>query len=400
MKTINQKQNIPKGWKETNLGSIADLYQPQTISKTQMSPDGEYLVFGANGIIGKYDRFNHEDSEVIVTCRGASCGSISMTPKQAWITGNAMVIKVDEDKVIKPYIYYFLNNSDLNSVISGGAQPQITRQPISAYKILFPESKTEQQKIAEILGTVDEDIAKTQKVIEATEKLKRGLMQQLFTRGIGHTKFKETKIGEIPEEWGVVKGEYLSEIVTKGASPKWQGFDYQRTGVLFVTSENVRDGLLDISSPKFLPIEFHEKLKNSQLKNGDILINIVGASIGRSCLYESTFQFANINQAVCMLRPNSKIFSKFILQYLQYSKTISRLLNSQNGSARLNLSLGDIREFLFVLPRMPEQEKIAEILSDVDEKIWVNKKLKAKLTLLKKGLMQDLLSGRVRVNNS
>ena len=87
--------------------------------------------------------------------------------------------------------------------------------------------------------------------------------------------FKQSPLGPIPMDWGIMKGEEISEIITKGSSPKWQGFQYQNEGVLFVTSENVRDGFLNVSEPKFLPLKFNEKLKNSTLKKGDILINIV-----------------------------------------------------------------------------------------------------------------------------
>jgi len=75
----------------------------------------------------------------------------------------------------------------------------------------------------------------------------------------------------VPNGWNQLKGKEITSKITKGSSPKWQGFDYQKEGTLFVTSENVRDGFLDISSPKYLPLEFNQKLKNSQLEKGDIL---------------------------------------------------------------------------------------------------------------------------------
>ncbi|MCX6789870.1 MAG: restriction endonuclease subunit S [Candidatus Gribaldobacteria bacterium] len=387
------QKNIPSGWQEANLGDITDLYQPETISKNQMLSAGKYLVFGANGVIGKYNRFNHEDSEVIVTCRGASCGSISMTPKQAWITGNAMVIKVNENKIIKPYIYYFLKNSNLNTVISGGAQPQITRQPISAYRILFPKSKTEQQKIAGILGAVDEDIAKTQEVIEATEKLKRGLMQQLFTRGIGHTKFKETKIGQIPEEWEVVK---LSEIaqVERGKfshrprnAPEFYGGD-----IPFIQTGDVVNSNGKIS---LYTQTLNEKgLSVSKLfKKGTIVITIA-ANIGDTGIlqFDSCFPDSLIG-----ITSSEKIDSIFLEYYLRTQKEYLNSISTQ--SAQKNINLEKLNPLPIILPTKDEQKKIANILSAVDEKISVNKKLKAKLTTLKKGLMQDLLSGKVRVKN-
>src|SRR3989338_6015073 len=110
--------------------------------------------------------------------------------------------------------------------------------------------------------------------------------------------YKKTKVGWIPEGWGCVKGSEITSLIGKGASPKWQGFNYVATGMLFVTSENVRDGYLDVSVPKFLPLTFHTKLKRTQLRRGDILINLVGASIGRSCRVKQGLGSAHVKQAV------------------------------------------------------------------------------------------------------
>ncbi|WP_138091012.1 restriction endonuclease subunit S [Halalkalibacterium halodurans] len=209
--------------------------------------------------------------------------------------------------------------------------------------------------------------------------------------------YKKTKFGLIPNDWIIKKGEGLSTKITKGASPKWQGFDYQDNGILFVTSENVREGVLDVTQPKFLPIEFGEKQKNSKLKKGDILINIVGASIGRSCEYDIDVE-ANINQAVCLFRTKSEADKSFIKYYLQSNSVKKRLLGTQTESARPNLSLTDIREFEFVLPKNDKEKlKIASILSTWDKAIELKEKLIEQKKEQKKGLMQKLLSGEVRL---
>lgn len=202
---------------------------------------------------------------------------------------------------------------------------------------------------------------------------------------------------KIPEGWSVKKGKDISSLITKGASPKWQGFEYCDSGTLFVTSENVRDGFLDISNPKFLPNAFSEKQKRSKLKNGDILINIVGASIGRSCLYNKDIP-ANINQAVCLFRCNSAAHNLYTLLYLSLPKTIRTLLETQTESARPNLSLSDISLLNFFLPPLPEQEKIADILGTWDEAIEKLSNLIEQKKLLKKGLMQKLLTGKTRLS--
>lgn len=199
------------------------------------------------------------------------------------------------------------------------------------------------------------------------------------------------------EGWVEYKGSEITTKITKGSSPKWQGFDYQNDGTLFVTSENVREGFLDISNPKYLSLEFNKKLKNSQLEVGDILINIVGASIGRSCQFNIDNQLANINQAVCLFRTNELVDKNYIQQYLQLPSTINRLLGTQTESARPNLSLGDLRDFTFILPPKSEQKKIAEILSTWDKAIETVEKLVANSQQQEKALMQQLLTGQKRL---
>ncbi|HIF9075602.1 TPA: restriction endonuclease subunit S [Photobacterium damselae] len=203
----------------------------------------------------------------------------------------------------------------------------------------------------------------------------------------------------VPNGWEKYIGSEITSKITKGSSPKWQGFDYQDNGTLFVTSENVRDGYLDVSKPKYLPIEFNQKLKNSQLKSGDILINIVGASIGRSCQYNIDNQQANINQAVCLFRTNELVESNYIHQFLQLPSTVNRLLGTQTDSARPNLSLSDMREFTFAVPPLPEQHKIAQILSTWDRGIATTEKLIDASKQQKKALMQQLLTGKKRLIN-
>ena len=208
---------------------------------------------------------------------------------------------------------------------------------------------------------------------------------------LAKTAFQQTEVGEIPSDWEVILGSDLSEKITKGASPRWQGFSYQDYGVLFVTSENVRDGHLDVSEPKYLPFSFTEKHKNSQLQNGDLLINIVGASIGRSCVYNLDAP-ANINQAVCLFRPSIKVNHSYLLHFFQSQNTIKKLIGSQTESARPNLSLTDIRTFKIALPpTKTEQTAIATALTDADALITQLEKLIAKKKAIKQGAMQELL---------
>lgn len=166
-------------WGGDTLGAVCELYQPVTLSSSELSMTGEHLVYGANGVIGTHNEYNHEDSEVAVTCRGATCGEVTITKPNSWITGNAMVVKPRTGKLSKDFIFQYLKSHGLKTVISGSAQPQITRAGFAPLAIFFPEP-IEQQRIASCLSSLDALItAETQK-LEALKTHKKGLMQQLF----------------------------------------------------------------------------------------------------------------------------------------------------------------------------------------------------------------------------
>jgi type I restriction enzyme S subunit len=273
--------------------------------------------------------------------------------------------------------------------------------------IVYP-NPTEQAAIASILSKVDETIAAVQNSIDSAERLKKSLMQNLLTGkmkpdGTFRTPeefYIDEKFGKIPVGWEVKKGIDITSKITKGQSPKWQGFDYQDQGILFVTSENIQDGYIDISNPKYLPLEFNAKIRNSQLRKGDVLINIVGASIGRCAIFDLNVDVANTNQAVCLFRPNDENDSVFLFLYLQDETVRKRLFRTQVETARANLSLSDFRKFKFVIPKKQEQIKIANAIMHYNDEI---KNLKAKidvLSKLKKSLMQNLLTGKVRIINN
>ncbi|MDX4039637.1 restriction endonuclease subunit S [Aliarcobacter skirrowii] len=166
-------------WEEVRLGEIAEIYQPQTISQTELTDEG-FDVYGANGIIGKYYQYNHELEQIAVTCRGNTCGTVNFTKPKSWITGNAMVINLDNStKAIKTFIYYLFLNTNFTYLISGSGQPQITGN-IKNHKLKLP-SLSEQQKIAEVLSLADDEINLLKNELEELNLQKKALMQKLLT---------------------------------------------------------------------------------------------------------------------------------------------------------------------------------------------------------------------------
>ena len=209
--------------------------------------------------------------------------------------------------------------------------------------------------------------------------------------------YKQTEAGLIPEDWEIKSGLDITSLISKGSSPKWQGFAYTNDGMLFVTSENVRNGYLDISQPKYLPLEFHEKLSRTKLLKNDILVNLVGASIGRSCQIRQKIGEANINQAVALLRFKDPSIASYIGYFLQEPATVQRILDMQADAARPNISLGNLRQFIVPIPPRSEQHAIATALSEMDALISSLDQLIAKMRDIQQAAMQQLLTGQRRL---
>ena len=182
----------------------------------------------------------------------------------------------------------------------------------------------------------------------------------------------------LPRGWTYVRLGDISKLITKGSSPKWQGVSYTEDpgDVLFVTSENVGSYVLLLDKKKYVEKKFSEVEPRSILTNGDFLMNIVGASIGRTAIFDID-AVANINQAVCLIRVFADmLYSKFLLLFFNSATCVSYMFEKQVDNARANLSMGNIARFLIPLPPLAEQHRI---VAKVDELMALCDALKALL---------------------
>ena len=198
---------------------------------------------------------------------------------------------------------------------------------------------------------------------------------------------------EIPDKWEWIRLQDLCEIITKGSSPKWQGINYvgEQNGILFVTSENVGNYKLLLSKKKYVEKRFNEIQPRSILKKNDILMNIVGASIGRTAIYNIE-EVANINQAVTIIRLINELNHSFLLHFFNSPVCLSYMYDKQVDNARPNLSMGNISKFLIPIPSIEEQKaivtKVNQLLSNCDV---LEQEIKASKINAEK-LMQSVLS--------
>lgn len=163
----------------TTLGEIAQLYQPKTITTSKLEEEG-YKVYGANGVIGYYHSFNHENPQICITCRGNTCGRVTLTSPFSWITGNAMVVNIEANENFdQSFLFHFLSSYDFTPIISGSGQPQIVREPLAKIKVPFPALK-EQQRISSVLDSVINKIEIAKKNVNLLQKQKKYFLNNLF----------------------------------------------------------------------------------------------------------------------------------------------------------------------------------------------------------------------------
>lgn len=160
-----------------------------------------------------------------------------------------------------------------------------------------------------------------------------------------------TKLPPIPDGWTWTSFDQITTLITKGSSPNWQGFNYCDNGIIFVRSENVRWGTLDLDGVAHLPPAFNEKERKSILREGDVLLNLVGASIGRAAIATAEVDGGNVNQAVAVIRlVAKKTMNQFAMLWLNSTDAQKRIHAEKVDVARANLSLEDTRVLPFPLP--------------------------------------------------
>lgn len=329
-------------------------------------------------------------NEILIANIGANVGEVFLMPEltyPATIAPNMIVMRVESKHSYK-YVYYYLSaeigQNTIACEVSGSGQPKLNKTGLKRVKIAVPSLK-EQKKIADILSTVDEQIENTEQLIEKTKELKKGLMQQLLTKGIGHTEFKMSELGEIPAGWEVMSLGESCEIIM-GQSPKGESYNTKGHGSPLLNG----------------PTEFGENFpKEVQwtttptkfCAKGDILFCVRGSSIGRMNVANKKYC---IGRGLAAIRQNEKeTITQYISFVLQFS--LSNVLKNTSGSTFPNITKSELDSVILPIPSLTEQRKIADILSSIDEQIENCKQEKEKYTKLKKGMMQQLLTGAIRV---
>jgi type I restriction enzyme S subunit len=397
---------IPKDWEIKQLASICDIVMGQSPSSESYNENdtGLPLVQGNADIKSRITKPRiytsqitkiSEVDDIIMTVR-APVGAIAKSNIKSCIGRGVCALRVKS--IDNEFLYQMLIEKETSWIRleQGSTFSAVNSKDIKTFKIALPPLP-EQQKIAAILFTVDEQISTTDQIIEKSKELKKGLMQKLFSEGIGHTEFKDTKIGRIPKDWEVKK---VGDICKLQGGFAFKSSDATENGIRWFKIANVGVNRVKWDAESFLPLGFEKKHPDFVLNEGDIVVAMTRPVLSgklKICTIMKSDSGSLLNQRVGRVRLIDNNDSVYYYQSFNTKRFIDSVEGELFGTDPPNISSKLFENIKIPFPPKQERTKIAAILSEVDAKIEKEQTQKTHLQALKKGLMQQLLTGKKRV---
>ena len=355
------------------LTDICNPKQWKTIPTSELLENG-YPVYGANGI-GYYSEFNHKNPVITVTCRGATCGTINITVPKSYVTGNAMCLDDMRSDIYMEYLYYCLKHYNFNNVISGSAQPQITRQGMEKIYVTIG-SHNEQMDIVDKLKKVENVIGLRKRELKQLDTLVKSRFVELFGDPVINSRgWKKALIGD-------------DCFVTKLAGFEYtQYINYEDSGdVVMVKAQNVKNGKLNRKELSFVSNEVSDSLPRSQLAPGDVVMTYVGANIGDVAIIDNEYKY-HLAPNVAKIRPDSERYNSIYFMYMLMLLNAYIVKNSAD-TAKAALGMERIRKLNVFVPPMELQNQFADFVTSIDKSKSKIQKSLEETQLLFDSLMQ------------
>lgn len=305
-------------------------------------------------------------------------------------------------KIHLDYYFHFMQTPyfvySMNVEMAGTDPPNISIKSLNRIKVPVPPLP-EQKKIAKILSTVDEHIDEVDKMIEDLKELKKGLMQKLLTEGIGHTEFKDSPVGRIPVEWEVEKlYNCIDEVLDyRGRTPKKLNMSWCEGGIPALSANNVKMGKVDFELPTYYGSEalYKKWMTGTKLKKGDVLMTME-APLGNVAQVPDDGKYI-LSQRVIAFKTKKVILDDF-LRYILMSDWFQKMLElNSTGTTAKGINQKNLSKLVIAYPTVEEQLIIVNVLKSVDIQITQYENSLSEYKELKKGLMQQLLTGKTRV---
>lgn len=359
-----------------------------------------------------------KEGDVLINKDGANTGKVGIYKPakftEAAINEHLFLMRGIEGVLNQHFLYYSLLSDTGQKIISnhitGTAQPGLNSSFILKYPFTPPAIHT-QDKIARILSTADAVIEKTQAAIAKYKAIKQGMLQDLFTRGIDLSTnklrpryedapelYKESKLGMIPREWDE---KIFGEEVDLIHGHQFRDYDFTEFGIPVVKIGQVKPENVDLSRCSYVAYGREDEFQNEIIRNDDVLMALTGATLGKACLVKGLNGIVLQNYRVGRFDPIIKendIDKEFLYYLLIAGDLLTQIFNKVNTGAQGNIGKADFEKATFKKPPFKEQQKIAERLKAIDNKLQTEQTYLQKMQSLKKGLMEDLLSGKKQVN--
>ena len=374
---------------------------------------GNIPYYGANGIQGYIDKYIFDEDLILIAEDGGNFESYETRPiayrisGKSWVNNHAHILRALK-RYNQDYIFYSLVNKNILNYIVGGTRSKLNQRELKTMTVSIPQNKSEQTAIAHILSTVDKAIEQTEKVIAKYKRIKTGLMQNLLTKGIDENgnirsekthKFKDSTLGRIPVEWDVKQLFNCCDIIISNVDKK------SNKNEVFVKLCNYLDVYLNEKITNKLDFmsatATQDEINKFSLQIEDVLITKDSETpddIAVSAVVSDYLINTLCGYHLALIRPAREKFSGKFLNYLLSHFYYKRYFGANaNGSTRFGLSLDSIKSAQVLLPSIDEQKNIVALIESISKNILYNEDLLKKYQKLKSGLMQNLLTGKVRV---
>jgi type I restriction enzyme S subunit len=374
---------------------------------------GSIPYYGANGIQGYIDNYIFDEPLILLAEDGGYFEEYATRPiayrvfGKSWVNNHAHVLRArsgyDQD-----FVFYSLEHKDITPFIKGGTRAKLNQAELRQVTILAPESLPEQRKIACILSTVDDLIERTEALIAKYRAIKQGLMHDLLTRGVdasGRLRppreeaqglYRESAVGWMPREWNTRSlGEVVpnSRPIVYGILMPGYGFP---GGVPVIKVKDIKNGVVDTSDILLTDPTIDEQYKRSRVQAGDLLFTIRG-TVGRTAFVPPQLDGANVTQDTARISVSDGD-SRFVRAYLSMPVPSAFIKVHTLGVAVQGINLRDVRRIPIAFPSPDEQKVIADRIEAAETRLYSEQSYSEQMRSIKDGLMQDLLTGRVRVD--
>ncbi len=410
---INNKR--PEGWVEVSLGEIITLEYGKSLIATDRE-NGQYKVWGSNGVVGTHNDFLIEGPVIIVGRKG-SVGTVHYSYEGCWPIDTTYYIN-SINSLSSRFLYYLLKYLNLADLDKSTTIPGLNRESAYSQRMLLPpldEQYRIVEKIEELFSEIDHVETNLYDVKKRFDFYWQIILNSAFCGDLSkewRTGFKSEKhctinalnsMYEIPAEWEWAELGLYADFVGAGSTPKGGRNIYVNKGVPFIRSQNVLNYSLNLEDIVYITNAINSKMSRTQTQANDVLLNITGASIGRCAYIPENFAQANVNQHVCIIRTNSSLSYKYLSLYLN-SPTIQRLIQEwSSGATREALTLSQIRGILIPVCSLEEQKFIVaelETQHTIIENIRSTIEMEiVQIQILKQSVLNKAFEGRLVPQN-